>query len=255
MKKMVGIVALVLAVLVSAPLAHAQKGKRIPRIGLLLVVKTISYLDDAFLKSLRELGYIEGENILIESRQNKGKIDVSKEMADFVRLKVDVIVVHGGRALKAAMRATRTIPIVQTYGGNLAASGLIVSVAKPGGNITGSYIDTESISGKRAELLLEALPKASRIAVLGHPVYPKTKYMWTVKAARKLGMKVQSVYVSDPKEFESAYAAMTGQKAGGVVFIRGPFTNRVPSPTKTQKGSWSLPPRTGCRRCVRTGAG
>ncbi len=225
MRKMIAIFALALAVLVSAPLASAQKGKKIPRIGLLST--PTPNLDNAFLQGLRGLGYVEGENILIEIRSSKGtKIDMSKMMSEFVRLKVDVIVVHGTRATVAAKQATDTIPIVTAYGGNLAASGLIVSVAKPGGNITGMYNDFESLSGKRAELLLEAVPKASRIAVLGHPVYPRKKYDATVKAARQMGMKVQSVFVSAPKEFESAFAAMSGQKAGGVVIIRGPLTNR-----------------------------
>ena len=222
MKKMIALFALAIAVLVSAPPAEAQKPGKIPRIGILLTVK--SYLADAFLESLRELGYIEGKNILIESRQNKGKIDVSKEMADFVRLKVDVIVVHGGRAIKAAKQATDTIPIVSTYGPDLVRRGWVTSVTKPGGNITGSYTIVTDDAGKRVELLLEVLPKASRIAVLGHPVYPKAKYTASVKSARQLGMKVQSVKVSDQKEIQSAYAAMTEQKAGGAIIIRGPFT-------------------------------
>jgi putative ABC transport system substrate-binding protein len=228
MKKIIAVFALALAVLVFAPQAHAQKGEKIPRIGMNTTSRVIDFTDKAFLQGLRDLGYVEGKNILIVRRSGKGKINRSKMMVEFVRLKVDVIVVNGGASIRAALKATRTIPIVTAYGPNLASRRwrLIASVAKPGGNITGSYNDTQIISGKRAELLRDIVPKASPIAILGHPIYPKFKYEATVKAARRMGMKVQSVYVSAPKEFQSAFAAMIGKKAGGVVIIRGPFTNK-----------------------------
>jgi len=228
MKKIIAVFALALATLAltfAHPAQAQQKGKKIPRIGLLMTTASPN-LDNAFLQGLRELGYVEGKNILIETRQGKGKINVSKMMAEFVRLKVDIIVVHGGRAIAAARQITDTIPIVSEYAGDLVGPGLVDSVAKPGGNITGMYNVSEDVSGKRVELLLEVVPKASRIAVLGHPVYPMNKYRASVKAARQMGMKVQSVYVSDPKELKSAYASMTKQKAGGVIIIRGPFTNK-----------------------------
>ena len=217
MKKIIAVFALALALLVSASLAEAQK--KIPRIGLHSV--SIPYLDDAFLQGLRELGYVEGKNIFIERGRGKQMI------AKFVRLKVDVMVLHGTRNINTAKKATKTIPIVSAYAGNIVGPGkAVTSLAKPGGNITGMYSASDVLSGKRVELLLDLIPKESRIAVLGHPVYPKFKFAGAVKTLRKMGKKVQSVYVSDPKEFQSAYDAMAEQKSGGVVIVRGPFTNR-----------------------------
>ena len=113
MKKKIAVFALALAVLVSAPLAHAQKGKKIPRIGMNTASgSVISFVDEAFFQGLRDLGYVEGKNIIIVRRYSKGKIDRSKMMAEFVRLKVDVIVTNGGSTMRAASKATRTIPIV-----------------------------------------------------------------------------------------------------------------------------------------------
>ncbi len=219
------VVTLALGLLAGPLPIEAQQGKKIPRIGLLRT--RTPYLDKAFLQGLRELGYVEGKNFLIEYRSGPRKLDTVHSMvAEFVRLKVDVIVVHGNRAIAVAKQATDTIPIVSAYAGDLVGPGLVASVTKPGGNITGSYNIATDVAGKRVEFLLEVVPDASRIAVLGHPVYPKNKFRATVKAARQMGMKVQSVKVSDPKELQSAYAAMTEQKSNGVVIIRGPFTNR-----------------------------
>ncbi len=178
----IGLISTLALGLFAGPLpAEAQQGKKIPRIGLLRT-KT-PHLDNAFLQGLRELGYVEGKNILIDrSGAESGKLDtVRSMMAEFVRLKVDVIVVHGNRAIAVAKQATDTIPIVSAYAGDLVGPGLVASVTKPGGNITGSYNVTEDVSGNRVELLLEVVPNASRIAVLGHPVYPKNKYRATVK--------------------------------------------------------------------------
>ena len=223
----IGLIATLALGLLAAPLpAEAQQGKKIPRIWLLRT--RTPYLDNAFLQGLRELGYVEGKNILIDRSVGKSeKLDTVRSMvAEFVRLKVTVIVVHGNRAIAAAKQATDTIPIVSAYAGDLVGPGLVASVTKPGGNITGSYNISADVAGKRVEFLLEVVPDASRIAVLGHPVYPKNKFRATVKAARQMGMRVQSVKVSDTKELQSAYAAMTEQKSNGVVIIRGPFTNR-----------------------------
>jgi putative ABC transport system substrate-binding protein len=172
---------------------------------------------------------VEGKTILIEYRFAEQKLErLSDLAAELVRLKVDIIVVSGGRATAAVKNATATIPIVVTGAGDLVGAGLVASLAKPGENITGSTTSSADASGKRLELLREVVPKATRVAVLWHPNPGTTDWdevKETETAARQLGVKVQPVEVRDPKEFESAYAVMTKQQAKAVIFIRGAFTS------------------------------
>ena len=149
--------------------AHAQQPKKVHRIGFLAPGDPVSQSTEAIRLALRELGYIEGQNIAIEYRYAEGKQDRFPELAaELVRLKVDIIVVVGGnRIIPAAKNATKTIPIVMTGGGlDPVEAGLVESLARPGGNVTGLTDLGTELGGKRLELLKEAVPKVARVAVL-----------------------------------------------------------------------------------------
>jgi putative ABC transport system substrate-binding protein len=206
--------------------ALAQQPKT-PRIGVLVTgsVSTQKSLDDAFRQGLRELGYTEGKNIFIEYRYAEGKLsrypDLAKEM---VRLKPDVIVVASTTFTAAVKRATNTIPIVIGGAGDILGEGLVASLARPGGNITGSTSISPDLSGKRLELLKEVVPKASRVAVLWNLGPDDKEVRETEIAARAFGLKVQPLQVQDPNEFQGAYAAMKKENAHALVLIQGSFT-------------------------------
>ena len=210
-------------------MAEAQQAAKVYRIGALRshLPSIAKDSHEAFRQGLRELGYVEGKNILIEYRYAEGKLDRLPALAEeLVRLKVDVILVGGGEPTRAAKRATSTIPIVVGGAGDLVGEGLVASLAKPGGNITGSTLIAPDLSGKRLELLREVVPKASRVAVLfGTAPGDRDELRATETAARQLGVKIQPVEVRDPNEFQIAYAAMTKQQAHAVIIILGPFTN------------------------------
>jgi putative tryptophan/tyrosine transport system substrate-binding protein len=221
----------VLLFLAAVTFAEAQQAKRVPVIGYLRQGSPTSakFEDDAFRQGLRDLGYVEGKNILVEYRYAEGKVDRVPDLAtELVRLKPDAIVVGGDRATRAAKEATSTIPIVVGSAGDLVGAGVVASLAKPGGNITGSTGIASDVSGKRLELLKEAIPKVSTVAVIWYPskkgVTDYAEVKETETAAGHLGLKVHVVPVRDPSEFQSAYADITKQRANAVVIIQGAFT-------------------------------
>jgi putative ABC transport system substrate-binding protein len=165
---------------------------------------------------------------LIEYRYAEGKVEQVPDLAaELVRLKPDAIVVGGTPATRAAKQATSTIPIVVGSADDLVRAGLVASLAKPGGNITGSTGIAPDLSGKRLELLNEAIPKASRIAVVWYPskqASDDSEVKETEIAAHQLQMKIQPVRVRDPKEFPSAFAEAAKQHADAFIIIQGAFT-------------------------------
>jgi len=210
--------------------AAAQQPKKVRRIGILQGASAGSSRSniDAFRKGLRELGYTEGENIFLAYRYADGDLGRLKNLAsELVQLKVDVILAAGTQTTTAAKQATSTIPIVVGGAGDLVGTGLVASLARPGGNITGSTVISPDLSGKRLELLKEVVPKASRVAVL---LYPSTGTDWdevkqTKSAAQSLKVKIQTVEVRDPSEFQAAYAAIKRENANALILIHGSFTN------------------------------
>src|SRR3989442_11327594 len=164
--------------LLAAPLAaKAQPREKVPRVGYLSPGSPSEPFRrrrfEAFRQGLRELGYVEGQNIAIESRWAEGKYDrYSALAADLVRLKVDVIVAVGGRATQDAQQATRTIPIVMSVVIDPVGSGLVASLARPGGNVTGLTIMASDLVGKQLELFKEVVPKVSRFSHFWNPPYP-----------------------------------------------------------------------------------
>jgi putative ABC transport system substrate-binding protein len=177
---------------------------------------------EAFRQGLRELGYVEGQNIAIESRWAEGRYERYFALAaDLVRLKVDVIVAVGGRATQDAQQATRTIPIVMSVVIDPLGSGLVASLARPGGNVTGLTIMASDLVGKQFEVLKEVVPKVSRVALLWNPANPGSapQLREAEAAARALGVRLQALEARTPQEIDSAFAAMTRERAGALVVL------------------------------------
>jgi putative ABC transport system substrate-binding protein len=209
-------------------LADAQQPKKVPRIGFLGAASpaTLPAGLEAFRQGLRDLGYVEGKNIALEFRWAEGKRDPLPGLAaELVRLKVDVLVSGGGSsATRALKQATNTIPIVMTAGSDPVAAGFVASLARPGGNITGPTLGGLELSGKRLELLKEAVPKLSRVAVLGNPdgaTYgPQMKEMEV--AARALGLQLQPVELRESSDLENVFSAITRGGAGALIGLNSP---------------------------------
>lgn len=211
-------------------LADAQQTKNVPRIGFLGGSSAAAYSGfiDAFRKSLRDLGYVEGQNIAIEYRYADGKRDrLSDLSADLIRLKVDVILVSGSLAIGALKNATKTIPIVMTTVEDPVAQGFVDSLARPGGNITGLTNLAPELSGKRMELVKETLPKVDRIAVLWDPSGPgpAVAFKETQAVAPPMGLQLQSLQVRSPNDFEGAFKAAIAERSGALIVLQSFLTN------------------------------
>ena len=211
-------------------LADAQQTKNVPRIGFLGGSSASAYSGfiDAFRKSLRDLGYVEGQNIAIEYRYADGKRDrLSDLSADLIRLKVDVILVSGSLAIGALKNATKTIPIVMTTVEDPVAQGFVDSLARPGGNITGLTNLAPELSGKRLELVKETLPKIDRVAVLWDPVGPGpvVAFKETQAVAPPMGLQLQSLEIRSPNDFEGAFKAAIAERSGAVIVLQSFLTN------------------------------
>ena len=211
--------------------AYAQQPKKVPRIGYLSNIEPASDFprSEVIRQALRELGYIEGQNIAIEYRYAEGRVDRLPALAsELVRLKVDIIVVAGGgRLIVAARNATKTVPIVMVGGGvDPVEAGFVESLAHPGGNVTGITNLSAKLGGKRLELLKEAVPEVRRIAVLYDPASLATpasvremKEVLRV-AASGLGLTVQPWEVRSPNDFDKVFAA-TGKRRPDGLYVSG----------------------------------
>ena len=214
--------------LLAAPLAaEAQQAAKVARIGYLAAnLAGNPYLHEAFRQGLRDLGYVEGRNLVIEYRGAEGKPERFPALAaELVALKVDVIVVAGGTlAALAAKQATRTLPIVFAAAGDPVTDGLVTSLARPGGNVTGLSNLTAELVGKRLELLTQAVPGVGQVAVLRLPgaLGERTeKEMLTGAevAARALGVRLQFVEARGPADVDSAFSEMTRARAGALTVL------------------------------------
>jgi len=212
-----------LVVAITCPV-QAQQATKIPRIGSLTgtSLSTNAARNEAFRQGLRELGYVEGKNIVIEWRSAEGKLDRLPVLAaELVRLKVDVIATGGPPATRAAKEATATIPIVMAQDTDPVASGFVASLARPGGNITGLSTLGPEIGGKRLELLKEIVPRLSRVAVFATSTQPG--YAQVLKemelAAGALKVKLQYLDIRDPKDIETAFRAAGKGRADAVLML------------------------------------
>jgi putative ABC transport system substrate-binding protein len=221
------LIAMLALIILMAPLAtEAQQATKVHRVGRLLGVGSPHSGPDppfeAFRQGLRERGYIEGQNLVLEDRYAEGSQERLRDLAaELVRLPVDVMVAEGAAAIRAAQHATRTIPIIMAASADPVGQGFVASLAHPGGNITGLSFLAADLPGKRLELLKETVPQSTHIAVLvnqAHPAYESTMHNLS-EAARALGLHLHIVEVRSMDELDTAFAAMTQAGADAVLVI------------------------------------
>ena len=222
--KWLGFLAILVFLVGCVGMAEAQQPKKVPRVGYLAAasLSANSARTEAFRQGLRELGYVEGKNIVIEYRSAEGKLDRLPALAaELVRLKVDIIVTGGPIPTRVAKGATSTIPIVMTQDVDPVGSGLVASLARPGGNITGLSTLAPELSGKRLELLKEIVPRLSRVAIFGTSTQPGyAQQLREVElAAGALGVQLQYFDVLDPKDIETAFLAASKGRADAVLMM------------------------------------
>ena len=248
--KWLGLSVIAFVLVVAGAVAQAQQPGKIPRIGYLSTntAAAMSTRTEAFRQGLRELGYVEGKNIVIEYRYAEGIRGRLPALAsELVRLNVDIIVAAGGYGTASpAKQATNTIPIVMTNITDPVSSGFIASLARPGANITGLAALTEDLAGKRVELLKETFPKISRIAVLLDPEDPsKIVELKSIQApAKVLGVNLQAIEVRS-NDFQSAFNASTRERAGALLVLQNAVTNTGRKPIAESRQ------RIACRQCGR----
>ena len=225
------IVTLVLSLLAVPLAAAAQPAGKVARVGVLLdetpSLSTGSSSETTFetlSKALRDLGWVEGQNLTFEHRYAAGKNEILPGLAaELVRLQVDTIVTIGTPATRAAKNATETIPVVFARVADPVGFGLVRSIPQPGGNVTGVTIVNIDLAAKRLELLREAIPGLARVGAIWDPSMPTAapELKQIERAARSLGMEIQPVGVHGPEEFEGALVAMTRQRAGALIVVSG----------------------------------
>ena len=228
------IAALMVLFLVTPLAAEAQPAVKVWRIGVLAIAGPTDTPPpppenwEGFLQGLREVGYIEGQNVAFEPRSAGGRPERFAELAaDLVRLKVDLIFARGPDAVRAAKSATRfrTTPIVAIdLESDPVAARFVASLAQPGGNVTGMFLDLAELSGKQLQFLKEMIPKLSRIAALGHPTVNASQLRAVEVAAATLGMQVQTLALRDAKDLGIAFETATRERAGALVIVGSPLS-------------------------------
>jgi putative tryptophan/tyrosine transport system substrate-binding protein len=211
----------VAGVLATPLLARAQQSARLPRIGVLRWTSPPdTFFQTGFSQALKEIGYTDGRSIVVEWRWTDGRSDVAaRHAAELVQLAVDVIVASPTPAAHAAQRATRTIPIVLSGVADPVGSGLVASLARPGGNVTGVSLNLPAVAGKRLGILREAVPTLASAGFLGSASDPATRLFVrnTEEAAKQLGVRIHVVLVESAREFESAFALLAKERVCAVV--------------------------------------
>ena len=236
------------------PAVQAQQAGRVYRIGILGNAPSTYW--DQFLQSLRERGYFEGQNVRIEHRYVEGRVERSPEFAtELIGLKVDLLVASGSPAARAAKQATATIPIIAILVSDPVGQGLAASLARPGGNVTGLSNLLPELGAKRLELLKEAYPSVSRVAVLWNPANQGSVIVWKrlTAGARTLGITLRSLEVRDPHDLEGAFALMARQRPDALMTLDDHLifqygTSIVDFATKSR-----LPAMHGSREAVEAG--
>jgi putative tryptophan/tyrosine transport system substrate-binding protein len=220
------IVPLILSLLVAPLAVDAQPTKQVPRVGYLSPGSSSDPVRlrrfEAFRQGLRELGYVEGQTIALEPRWAEGKYEQYPALAaDLVRVQADVIVAVGGAATQAVQQATRTIPIVMSAVIDPVGSGLVPSLARPGGNVTGLSLMGSDLVGKQLEMLKEVVPKVSQVALLWNPDNPGSapQLHEAEMAARAVAVRLQALEARSPQEIDGAFAALTREQAGALMIL------------------------------------
>lgn len=226
----VAIVALVLGLLAAPLVAEAQPARKVWRLGFLgdgPRAERIAISIEPLRDGLRELGYLEGQNVVIEERWSEGRSERLLDLAtELVRLKVDVIVTHGVRGTKAAQDATRTIPIVMAVSPDPVATGLIASLARPGGNTTGMTDQVADLGEKEIQIIREVVPRTQRVAILWNDSNPGSRVTFeqTRDAATKAGLGVATVAVRNPEDLEAAVAQAASGRPDVLIVIHDVLT-------------------------------
>src|SRR5215469_9388101 len=260
-RRYLGIVVAALGLLLTAPLAaDAQQAGKVPRIGFLSLTSPSDRppLLDAFRQRLRELGWVEGQNVVIDYRYAEGRVDRLPDLtAELVRLKVALIVASAGtQAAAAAKNATETIPIVMIYVRDPVGNGLIASLARPGGNVTGvSGSAGLEVFAKQLELLKETVPKVRRVAILSNPTnaYHQLAIREVNVAARSLGVQLQLLEARGPNEFDGAFAAMAKERVGALLVLSDAMLNSHATRLADLAARSRLPAAFGQRDSVEAG--
>jgi len=219
---------LAIIILTAASHVGAQQSKQTPRIAFLGVGSYDSAVVDQFRQGLREFGYTEGKNIAIEYRWADGAYDrLPHFAADLVRSKFEIIISHSDAATKAAKQATTTIPIVFVGVGDPVVTGLVASLARPGGNVTGISNLSPELSGKRLELLREIFPKIARVAVIWNPSNPGNSFVFkeTQAASQALALEIQPLAVQSPKDLQGALESASKGGTQALVIFPDPTIN------------------------------
>jgi putative ABC transport system substrate-binding protein len=215
------ILALAYGLLAAPPAGTSQAPVKVYRIGVLGAATASAYAKqiEAFRQGLRDLGYVEGKNVVLEYRWAEGRYDRLADLAaELVRLTPDLLLTHGTPGTRAAKQATTTIPIVMATSGDAVATGLVASLAHPGGNLTGTSFFNPELAAKRLELLKEVVPGLTRVAVFVNPGNPVNEVSLQLmeRTARPLGLELQRVNVGGPKEVETAFATIAKGRAGAL---------------------------------------
>ena len=235
--------------------ARAQQAGKIHKIGY-LSPDSPSAVITPFLDALRELGWIEGQNVTFEYRYAENRLERLPELAaELVRLNVDVIVARGTLGPLAAKQASSTIPIVVTAAGDPLGSGLVTSLARPGGNVTGMSLMAPDLGGKRLELLKEVLPRLDRVAVLWNAANPYSALVFkeTQAAGRTLGIEVQSLEVRAPDDFDGAFEAARRQRPDALITVEDPLTTSQRQRVEDFTAEQQLPSLHGVREFAAAG--
>ena len=256
MKRKIVICLLTTVLLTTVPFVEAQQAKKVPRIGVLVngTRSSDSTLIEAFRQGLRELGYIEGQNITIEYRFGEGNVEPFPALTvELVRLNVDVIVVGGTPAALAAQRATQTIPVVFATVADPLTVKLAASLAHPGGNATGLSIISVDLTGKRLEILKETVPKASQVTVLWNPANPSNTLQLkeAEETARSLGVQLETQAARSPNDLERAVRGARG--TGALLILDDPFFTTQRTRLANLAATSRLPTIYGIRQFVEAG--
>jgi len=238
--------------------ARAQQGGKRYTIGILSAggAGVQVALNSAFFEGLRELGWVEGKNVVFENRNAENRLERLSELAaDLVRLKVDVIAASGTLAPLAVKQATDTIPIVMTASGDPLGSGLVASLARPGGNVTGMSLMVPDLGAKRLELLKEVLPRFSRVAVLWNATNPYSALVFkeTQAGGRTLEIEVQSLEVRRPEDFDRAFETVRRLRPDALITVEDPLTASYTTPIAEFTAGQQLPSLHGIREFVAAG--
>jgi len=200
--------------------ARAQQPKRMPKVGILLFARADLAGIDPFLRGLEALGYVDGKTVSLEYRDAAGKYERAQQLTEeLVRLNPDVIFSFGGDLAPGIKKATSTIPIVVVVSNDPVKAGLVASLARPGGNITGLTYVHDMLAGKSVELLKDTVPSVSRVAILWNPNHADPEFRETERASRTLGVQLQSLEVREPGDFDGAFQALARERAEALIVI------------------------------------